>query len=85
MLPAPFDGIEVRAVGRQEDRFDVMPDEPFGLVPARVVENQQNALSLFCRNFGGHGVEEDLENFRVAVQDDEADGVARAMTSHWPL
>ncbi len=76
MLPEPLDGVEVGTVGRQENRDDVVPGEAFGLVPARVVENQQDALSFPFRNFGGHGVEEHLENFRVAVRDNETHQLA---------
>lgn len=64
------------AVGRKEDRFHVMPDEVFGLVPARVVENQEDAFPFPSGDFDGHGVEEHLENFRVAVRDDEAHQLA---------
>ena len=48
ILPQPFDGVEVRAVGRKVDRLDVMPVQPLGLVPAGVVENQQDTRLPFC-------------------------------------
>lgn len=76
MLPEPFDGVEVRAVWREVDRLDVMPVQPLGLVPAGVVENQQHPSAFFPGSFRGHGVEERLEDFRVAVRDDEADELA---------
>lgn len=73
VLPEPFDGVEVRTVGREVNRLDVMPVQPFCLMPACVVEDEQEALAFPLRDFGGHGVEEGLEDFRVAVRDDEAD------------
>jgi len=76
MLPQPFYGVEVRAVGREVDWLDVMPVEPLGLVPAGVVENEQDPFAFFPGSLGGHGVEECLEDFRVTVRDDEADELA---------
>lgn len=78
MLPEPFDGVEVRAVGGQELRLDVVPVERFRFVPARVVEDQHDALAPLCRNLVCHGVEEGLEDLRVVVRDDEADELAAA-------
>lgn len=65
ILPEPLDGIEVGTVGRQENRDDVVLGEAFGLVPACAVENQQDELALACWNFGGHGIEEHVNDFRV--------------------
>ena len=72
MLPEPLDGAEVGTVGRQDARDDVVAGEASALVPARFVKNQQDAIPLPCRNLAGHGVEERLEGFRVAVREDEA-------------
>lgn len=47
MLPEPFDGVEVRAVGREVDFLDVMPVQPFGLAPTCVVENEQDPFAFF--------------------------------------
>lgn len=76
MLPEPFYGVEVRAVRREVDRLDVMPVQPLGLVPAGVVENEQNPFAFLPGGFLGHGVEERLEDFRIAVRNDEADELA---------
>lgn len=76
MLPQPFYGVEVRAVGREVDWLDVMPVEPLGLVPAGVVENEQDPFAFFPGSLGDNGVEECLEDFRVKVRDDEADELA---------
>lgn len=76
MLPEPFDGVEVRAVRREVDRLDMMPFQSLGLVPAGVVENEQNPFTFLPRSFLCHGVEEGLENFRIAVRNDEADELA---------
>lgn len=76
MLPEPFDGVEVRAVGREVDRLDVMPVQPLGLVPAGVVKNEQDSFAFFSGGFLGHGIEERLEDFRIAVWDDEANKLA---------
>lgn len=76
MLPESFYGVEVRAVRREVDRLDMMPFQPLGLVPAGVVENEQNPFAFLPRSFLCHGVEEGLENFRIAVRNDEADELA---------
>lgn len=76
LLPELFDEIEIGAVGREAGRFDVVPDEPFGSVLAGVVENQGDALPFLGVDFGGHGVEEYQEGFRVAVRDDEVHQLA---------
>lgn len=76
MLPEPFYGIEVRAVRREVDPLDMMPVQPLGLVPAGVVENEQNPFAFLPGSFLGHGVEERLEDFRIAVRNDEADELA---------
>ncbi len=59
VLPDSFDGIEVWGVGREVERLDVVSAEsPF--------------LFLRC-GFFGHGVEESLNNFYVAVRHDQAE------------
>ena len=47
VLPESFDGIEIRAVGGQIDRLDVVPVQRGALVPARVVENQMDLPAFF--------------------------------------
>lgn len=42
-------------------------------MPACVVENQQDASAFLLGNLGSHRVDECLENFRIAMRDDEAD------------
>ena len=44
VLPEPPDGIETRAVGGKKPRLDVVPVEGPGLVPAGVVQDQDDAL-----------------------------------------
>lgn len=36
VLPKPFDGIEIRAVGRQVERCDVVSVERLHLMPTRI-------------------------------------------------
>ncbi len=77
MLPEPFDGVEVRAVGRQELRLDVVLAQALRLVPAGVIKNQDDAFLRLRRNLLRHRVEERLEDLRIVV------GTMR-LTS-WPL
>jgi hypothetical protein len=76
VLPKPFDGIEVRAVSGEIGRLDVVPDQGRALVPAGVVQNQMHLLAFCRRNFLGHYIEESLEDFRVAMTDDQAHELA---------
>ena len=78
VLPEPFDGVGIRTVGRQIDRLDVVPVKPGGLVPAGVVEDGKEPPPFPGRGFAGHRIKKDLEDFGVAVGDDEADQLAAA-------
>ena len=68
VLPEPFHGVEVRAVRRETDRLDVMPVQALACVPTRVFDNQEDAPLVGFGDFDGHGDEERLKDFRVAVQ-----------------
>lgn len=76
VLPEPFDGIEVRTVGGLVEGFDVMPVKPGAFVPAGVVEHQMDLFAFLGGHFFGHGIEEGLKDFGVAVGDDLADELA---------
>ncbi len=78
MLPESFDRVEVGAVGWQELCLDVLPAQALRLVPARVVENYDDALPRLRRKLFRHRVEECLEDLRIVVRHDEADELAAA-------
>lgn len=58
------------------DRLDMTRVQPFGLLSAGVVENEENPFAIFPGGFFDHGIEERLEDFRIAVRNDEADELA---------
>ena len=70
ILPNPLDGVKIGTVGRKINRFDMVPDKSFGLMPARVIQDQTNAdaLSPLRLCFLGHCIQEGLENLGVAVR-----------------
>jgi len=51
VLPEPLDRIEIGAIGRQIKWFDVMPMQTFCLVPAGIVEHENNFFSFLLRHF----------------------------------
>ena len=53
-----------------------MPVQRGGLVPTGIVQHEVDLDALFSGNFIGHGVEEGLEDLRIAVGDDEAHQLA---------
>src|SRR6476620_11234652 len=53
-----------------------MPVEAAALVPTRVVQHEVDLFAFLGRDLFGHGVEEGLEDFGVAVGDDQADELA---------
>ena len=71
MLPKALDRIEVGTVRRQINRFDVMPTQALGFVPAGIVQHEQHAFAARQWHLGSHRVEEHLKYLRVAMENDE--------------
>jgi hypothetical protein len=71
VLPETLDRIEVRAVGRQVERLDMMPVELLGFVPAGIVEHEIDRFTASWSDPLGHGIKKDLEDFRIAVGHDQ--------------
>jgi hypothetical protein len=69
-LTKSLNRVEVGTVRWQIYRFDVMPIQALGFMPAGVVEHEQNAFASTLRHLYGHRIKEDLENRRVAVRHD---------------
>ena len=55
--PEALNGIKVRAVGREESALEVVPIEAGGLVPARVVEDEDAAFAGVGRDDLGEVIE----------------------------
>ena len=76
VLPEPLDRVEIGAIGRQIKWFDVMPMQTFCLVPAGVVEHENDFFSFLLRHFLCKGIEKSLKDFLVIMGNDEADKVS---------
>lgn len=78
VLPESFDGIEVRAVGRQVEWGDVMPVQGFDLVPTGIVEDEIDFLVSLRGYLLCESVEELLEDETVTIGNDQADELPRS-------
>lgn len=73
--PDPFDRIEFRAVGRQNDQGDVLwQDELLGAMPAGLIEHHDD-MDVFGHGFGER-LQKDRHGCGVGRGQDEAEGIA---------
>ena len=63
--PEVLNGIKVRAVGREEPALEVVPIEAGGLVPARVVEDEDAAFARVGKDGLGEVIEVALEGVGI--------------------
>ena len=60
----------MQATGRQIYGCEMVPVQPFGFMPARVVENQVMGFARHGRMIRRERFEEDLEDYAVAAVKD---------------
>ena len=75
--PEAFDGIEVRAVSREELRLKIMPVQTFGLVPAGVIQNEQPAFVRGLGNALSQVIQVALEDIGIHAVKNHGEAFAR--------
>jgi len=74
--PEAFDGIEIRAVGGQEAALKMMPVQPLGFVPARVVDDEDAPFAGIGRDGFGEVIQEALEAVGIHAVEDHGKALA---------
>ena len=70
--PQAFDGVEIRAVGREEPALEVVPVEAGGFVPARVIKDEDAPFPGSGWDGFGEVVEVALEDVGIHAVKDHA-------------